>query len=91
MEPSTKQELRTEECVRVIEMGMQSTHLTVAGRGRIDKNLKLLQYLKPLKKATITEPQRGKKSRRDNPPGRSFFSSVEHTYAYWVAYLDLNI
>lgn len=54
MEPSTKQELRTEECVQVIEMGMQSTHLTVAGRGRIGKNLKLLQYLKPLKKATIT-------------------------------------
>lgn len=54
MEPSTKQELRTEECVQVIEMGMQSTRLTEAGWGRIDKNLKLLQYLKPLKKATIT-------------------------------------
>lgn len=32
-EPCTRQELRTDECVQLIEMGMQSTHLAPGGGG----------------------------------------------------------
>ena len=93
-EPHTRRELRTDECVQLIEMGMQSTHLALGeGVWRIDWNLKLLQYLEPLEKPNNNKQNhnREKTSRRNNPSGRSFFSFVEYTYANWTAYFDLNI